>query len=123
MAGLPFITWRRSAERCKKRNANHPFLNIYELFLEVERALAGPPQTAKLAIEQVKAHLIKSKRQSNHATQTLREEWYYLRVAVEASYSRRPPKDAIPYRVFAEYLRRSFCHSQLDQVMAKEEHL
>jgi hypothetical protein len=123
MAGLPFITWRRSTARCKKQEENHPFLNIYELFLEVERALAGPPQKAKLAIEQVKAHLIKSKRQSNQATQTLREEWYYLRVAIETAYSQEPPRGAIPFQVFTEYLRRSSRRSQLDQVLAKEERL
>jgi len=123
MAGLPFIAWRQSTQRCKKREANHAFLCIYELFLEVERALAGPPQTAKLAIEQVKAHLIKSKRRSMDATQTLREEWHYLQVGIETAYSRKPPKDSMPYQVFAEYRRRSSSRSQLDQVMEKEERL
>lgn len=123
MAGLPFISWRQSASRCVKIRATHAFGNIFELFLELERALTDSPETAKLALEQVKTHLKKSKRQSEYTTQTLREEWYYLRVAIETAYSRKPPKDAIPYRVFAEYRRRSSSRSQLDQVLAKEEHL
>ena len=123
MAGLPFITWRQSASRCVKTKAGHAFLNIYEQFLDVERALIGPPQTAKLAIEQAKAHLRKGKRQRKNSTKTLKEEWYYLRLAIASAYSRKPPKDAIPYRVFAEYRRRSSARSQLDQVMEKEERL
>jgi hypothetical protein len=123
MAGLPFIRWRQSASRCVRTKANHAFRNIYELFIEVQRALASPPQRAKFAIGQVEAHLKKSKRQSKYATQTLKEEWYYLRVAIETVYSRKPPKDAIPYRVFAEYRQRSSARSQLDQVLEEEERL
>lgn len=121
MAGLPFITWRQSVSRCLKAKASHPFLNIYELFLEVQRALNGPPQTAELAMEQAKLHLKKSKQKREYSIQILREEWYYLRVAIEAAYSQKPPRSAIPFRVFAEYRRRTSCRSQLDQFMAKEE--
>lgn len=123
MAGLPFITWRQSVSRCIGTKAIHPYLYMYELFLEVKRALDDPPKNAELAIEQVNAYLKKSKRQHDYSIQTLKAECYYLRVAIEAAYSRKPPSTAIPFRVFAEYERRSSSHSQLDQVLAKEERL
>jgi hypothetical protein len=78
---------------------------------------------ATLTIEQVKAHLKKSKCRREYSVRTLIEEWYYLRVAIETAYSQKPPRGAVPFRVFAEYRRRSSGRSQLDQVMAKEEHL
>lgn len=123
MAGLPYVTWRQSTARCLALIANPSVGLSFEMFQEVSRALANPPQTSIKAIEQVKAFLLLHKNKGKHSVGKLRADWYYLRSSIEAVYSEKPLRKAIPYRVFAEYNRRSSLRTRYDQVMEDEEHL
>lgn len=123
MAGLPFISWRQSAIRCRRLDAGHRFPLQYEMFQEVARALATPPKTAEQAIEQAKKYLLTSKRQSQLSIQWLRDKWYFFRVAIETAYADKTERAAMPFKVFAEYQRRTSSPSRVDQVMQEEERL
>jgi hypothetical protein len=123
MAGLPFIGWRQSATRCRCTKAAQYFPFQYEMFQEVARALARPPKTAEQAIEQAKNYLLTSKRQSQLSIQRLRDEWYFFRVAIETAYANKTERTPVPYRVFAEYQRRTSSRSRFDQVMQEEERI
>jgi hypothetical protein len=119
-AGFPFITWRQSTARC----ATIPVAQglRYSMFQHLTRAFADSPHTAAEAVEQVKAYLLRIKGNEN-SVRKLRNEWYYLRTAIEAVYSTKPHKGALPYRVLAEYCRRSSTRTRYDQLMEEEERL
>lgn len=123
LAGLPFISWRHSAGRCKKLKASHPYELIYEMFQHVARALASPPRTADKAIEQLELYLRKRRPKNDHALQRLKDEFHYLKEATQAVYAEKPRRSAIPYRVFAGYQRRSSSRSSYDQLIEEEERL
>ena len=123
MAGLPFIGWRQSATRCRRTKAGQYFHFQYEMFQEVAHALARPPKTAEQAIEQAKKYLLTSKRQSQLSIKQLRDEWYFFQVAIETAYENKTERTALPYKVFAEYQRRTSARSRFDQVMQEEERL
>jgi hypothetical protein len=120
IAGLPFITWRQSTVRCTKIPIAQGL--TYSMFQELARAFANSPRTAAEAVKQVKAHLLRSKGNES-SVRKFRNEWYFARTAIEAVYSTKPPRAAVPYRVLAEYCRRSSTRTRYDQVMEDEERL
>ena len=95
----------------------------YETFQEVARARASPPKTIEKAIEQAEKYLLTNKRQNQLSIQRLREEWYFFRVAIEKEYAKKTERLTLPFRVFAEYQRRTSTRSRYDQVMLEEERL
>jgi len=124
LAGLPFINWRTSAQRCSKRAACHPHKFQYELFRRVERALGNPsPQTPEQALERMKECLLGNKHRDDSSVQRLKEEWYFLRCAIQHAFENGLEKGAMPYRVFAEYQRRTSRRDAYDLVMQEEEQL
>ena len=123
LAGLPYIAWRQSANRCQKNTGVHPYGFQFQIFERVRAALATPPRIASQATEQVRGHLLKMNPRRDSTIPQLRAEFYYLRVAIESVYASRPPKGALPYKVFAEYQRRASVRSRFDQVMEEEERL
>jgi hypothetical protein len=92
------------------------------MFQVLTRALANSPHATAEAVERVKAYLLRTKDNEN-LVRKLRDEWYYLRTAIEAVHSTKPPRGALPYRVLAEYCWRSSTRSRYDQVMQEEEQL
>ncbi len=124
MAGLPLFTSRHSAERCAKSGPRVATGLSFTILQELSRALVGPPRTASLAVDQVKAYLVKKKRKKpGPAIPILREQFYYLRIAIEFVYSQNPPKSAVSFRVSAEFGRRTCLRTPYDQVMQEEETL
>lgn len=117
IAGLPFITCRQSTARCTKIPGAQGLR--YSMLQELTRALANSPHAATEAVEQVKDYLLRIKGNEN-AVRKLRREWYYLRTAIEAVYSAKLPRGSLPFRVLAEYCRRSSTPSRYDQVMEEE---
>ena len=115
MAGLPEIGWRQSAARCGKKEPSHPYRNIYEMFLEIQRALPDRITSATDAVQHAKNYL----KNSRNAYAKLLVP-YYVRVAIEAAYSKKLKRGEAPYRVFAEYDRRSTRPSPADIVFADE---
>lgn len=123
MAGLPLIAWRQSIKRCAENIRRNGGTLSYQIFKEVTRALAGPPQTASRTVAQVRTHLVKKRRKPGPAILMLKDDFYYLRVSIEAVYFQKPPRSAIPFRVSAEYFKRSASRSPYDQVIAEEDRL
>ncbi len=123
IAGLPLITWRQSVTRCQKHAATHLYALNMQMFRRVTQALANPPRSADRAVEQMKAHLLRINPKRDASITQLRADFYYLRLATQAVYKSRSPKSSLPYRVFAEFLRRTASRSQFDQVMEEETRL
>jgi len=120
MAGLPLIHWRQSMDRCQKLKDGATNGVVYRRFQIVADVLMRSAANAEEAIEGMNARLIQAKGRDVATLNELAENWYFLRRAIESVFqAERPPKEALPYRVFAEYQRLMGCQSPLD-VLLKE---
>ena len=122
MAGLPYISWRQSCDRCAEFQ-EQPLPGIkHRMFLIVERACAEPFSGAEEVIERIKAHLQQSQRADKDACQMLRDNWHFLRLAISsADSSKRTSAADLPYRIFAEYQKRVENQTKLDVALARKE--
>lgn len=123
VAGVPFITWRRSATRCVRTATNHSHGTSYEMLEHIAQAVADPPRSADSAADQVKQYLLRNSRKGGYSISKLREEFYFLRLSIETAYAQHPPRRALPYRIVAEHLRRTSAIGRYDRVMQEEERL
>jgi hypothetical protein len=122
MAGLPFIAWRTSAARCE-RIKRKPGA-AYKEFHAVEKLLGWPvPKTAEDAIEQFREKLTRNRCAPSHPHAFLKKNWYHLRMAIETAYGSKPAKEALPYRIMADYKRRTSGLTAYDLLMEEEERL
>jgi hypothetical protein len=70
----------------------------------------------------MKARLIEAKGRDVIPLNALAENWYFLRSAIETVFKNgHPSKEALPYRIFTEYQKRSESHSVSDSWLAKKE--
>ncbi len=122
MAGLPYISWRQSADRLKKTQIVHPYSLEFEKFRIVERSLIPIPRNADSAKETLRISLLR-KKAPDTATRFLRNEWYFLKCAVESAYFKGEERRALPFRIYAEYRRRTQSRTPADQVLQEEEAL
>jgi hypothetical protein len=94
----------------------------YRRFQVVSDVMKHPATNAEEAIERMKARLLQSKGQNVESLNALAENWYFLRRAIETAFqTERHPIEALPYRIFAEYQRRSERQNRLDTLQAKRE--
>jgi len=124
MAGPPAIHWRQSMIRCVGFHDGASHGLTYKRFQILTEVFKQPSTNAEEAIEQMKARLLQAKGQDVIPLNALAENWYLLRCAIEAAFhAERPPKETLPYRVFAEYQRRYGCQSHLDMLLIERESL
>lgn len=122
MAGLPTIHWRQSVERCHRFRDNAPQGVTYERFLIVAEALKHTAANADEAVEGMKNRLLQAKGREANLLNALAENWYFLRCAIEAAFrGERPPVEALPYRILAEYAKRFGSRSPQDRLLAERE--
>jgi hypothetical protein len=121
MAGLPYISWRQSRDRCAEfEDQPLPGMN-YRMFLIVERACAKPFSGAEEVIERIKAYLQQSQGADKEACQMLRDNWYFLRLAIPSAFAiEQDSTGDLPYRIFAEYQKRVENQSKLDMTLARK---
>ncbi len=122
MAGLPDIHWRQSMDRCLgfRNGAWHGL--TYRRFQIVAEVTKHRAASAEEVIERMKTRLLQAKGQDVKPLNALAENWYFLRRAIEAVFpASRPPEEALPYRIFAEYQRRIASQAPLDRLLAEKE--
>ena len=84
--------------------------------------LKQPVASAEEAVERMRVHLIQAKGRDVMPMNALAENWYFLRNAIESVYKGEyKPEEALPYRIFAEYQRRSECQVASDALLARRE--
>jgi len=122
MAGLPAITCRQSALRCAGFNNSSSHGLAYRQFLIVEKVFKYPATDVQEAVERMKEHLLKAKGREVEPLNALAENWYILRCAIEEVFqAERFPLEALPFRIIAEYQRRSESQSGLKTLRAASE--
>ena len=125
MAGLPFIGWRQSDERCSDHTpmpkSSHGI--VYQRFAIVAKVVALPASSVEEVIQKMRAHLLNEATHKDFACEELRENWHYLQCAIESEYAKKTSPRAMPYRIFAEYQRRSSAPSAFDLFLKEEKRL
>src|SRR5262249_52881370 len=117
MAGLTYIGWSQSAKRCAK--LERPFVQgfPFQLFLFIHRDLKkSPPGQLLVVLERY----LRKRPKTDYTAAELRKMWYHLSAAVHAVIQNGDHPKAVPYRVVAEYQRRTSVRSQLDLVLEEE---
>lgn len=122
LAGLPFIGWRQSAKRCKKWESANANGFTYQMFKIIGRIVNSCPSRTGLVTHA--GQWLRSKRSSNpHVISQLRQNWYYLRRAIEAVLRSNPQPKALPYLISAEYLRKTSRRTAADLLFEEEERI
>jgi hypothetical protein len=122
LAGLPFIGWRQSAKRCKKWESANANGYTFQVFNNIRRMVDSCPSRTELVghAEQ----WLRSKRSSDpYAISQLRQNWYYLRRAIESVLKSKPPQRALPYLLSSEYLRKTTVRTAVDLLFEEEERI
>jgi hypothetical protein len=121
MAGIPYISARVSCERCSSlKEANQPGL-AYLIFQVIEGVF--PPEVPAMSdglrrIREIALSGVRH-RPSSHISE-LRKTWYFLESAIASIYATGVlPRGSMPFRVFAEYKRRSERPDRVDIILAE----
>jgi hypothetical protein len=123
MAGVPFIAWRQSVLRCRNlKEKPLPGLG-YLTCKELTQALRTVPRSAEVAASRVKTYLQDRKHGGRYEVRKLKDDWYYLRLSILTVSELEQPRASIPYRIHAEYRRRTAIRSPHDLAMEVDERL
>ena len=122
LAGLPHIHWRQSMALCVRLGDDVYHGPTYIQFLIVAKTLKHRSACVEDSFERMKTRLLKAKGEDIGLLNMLAENWYFLRRAIETIFQgEQVPEEAFPYRVFAEYQRRTASKRELDAVLAERE--
>ncbi len=122
LAGLPFIGWRQSAKRCRQWPSANANGLAYQMFNIIRRIVDSQPARADLTTY-ARGWLGSKRSSSPNAITQLRQDWYFLRRAIESVLRSNPRAKALSYRIFAEYLRRSSARTAADLLFEEEERI
>ena len=94
----------------------------YQMFNIIRRTVNScPPRPQLVGYAEQR---LRSKTSSDpHAILELRQNWYYLRRAIEAVLKSKPHPRALPYLIFAEYLRKTMVRTAADLLFEEEERI
>lgn len=121
IAGLPYIGWRQSMKRCKPEKcpiADGLYYQVFKLVCRIVRATERRQQVL-IRVET----WLRSKTQETWTVLHLRENWYYLRRAIEAALKGRVPPKQLPFVIVSEYQGRIKQPSAADYVLAENERI
>jgi hypothetical protein len=122
LAGLPFIGWRQSAKRCRKWECAMANGLTYGMFNIIRRIVNSCP--SRNVLVRHAEQWLRSKRSSDpHAISQLRQNWYYLRRAIESVLKSKPHPRPLPYLISAEYLRKTTVRTAADLLFEEEERI
>lgn len=124
MAGLPHVTARVSCERCAEYGINPPHDIAFEMFQTIERMVPEPIRDLGRSIDTLRTHLLTGPHNHlAHAVQ-LRKNWYFLESAVRsAARGTHAQRGSVAFRIFAEYIRTSTSHRDIETALAQANRL
>jgi hypothetical protein len=124
MAGLPFISWRQSSDRCADFWKAYPESFSYTMFGLVAKFCADGSQGPGLTTDALRKYTCRPETRDDLSCQHFREHWYFFEEAVRTAFANAPPCiAALPYRVFAEYQKRWKSQRPTDIIMKRAKQL
>jgi hypothetical protein len=116
LAGLPYITSRRSAELCAGMKSKIALSRSYEVLMFIALAWKRNDKSANLTVtewfklqirELPRYKIIKGKKTENHFRTYLAGKWFFLKRVLERFQGSKLPPGFVPYAVTREFLRQS----------------
>jgi hypothetical protein len=122
LAGLPFICWRRSADRCRKWKEEPEGLSfgIFRILLRIVRANVRRSDLMRDADKFLEA---KGPTGNKFALADLRENRYYLRRAITAVLEQGTRRAHLAASISREYWKRKSHPTAVDRAFAEEERI
>jgi hypothetical protein len=122
LAGLPFICWRRSADRCRKWKEEPEGLSfgIFRILLRIVRANVRRSDLMRDADKFLEA---KRPIGNKFALADLRENRYYLRRAITAVLEQGTRRAQLAGSISREYWKRKSHPTAVDRAFAEEERI
>lgn len=126
LAGLPYISWRQSANRCKKYAAPGIDGQSMQVFKTIDRIVKSNVRRSDL-LKHAETWLKTQKKrdQKTLGISVLREKWYYLRWAIKSALEADPriPTRELPFVIAKEFWKRINRPSNVDLLFEEEERI
>jgi len=124
MAGLPHITARVSCEQCAKYGINPSHGIAFEMFQTIERVVQEPNCDLGRSIDTMREHLLSGPHNDLAHAAEFRKNWYFLKSAIRfAARDTGAQRGSVAFRIFAEYIRTSTSHSDIEAALAQANRL
>jgi len=128
IAGLPYITSRRSAELCSEMKSEIAIAHSYEVLIFIKSAWERYYKSANLTAtdwfklqitDLLRYKIIKGKKIENHFRTYLAGNWFFLKRVLERFQGSKPPPGFLPYATTREFLRQvTHPESPADSILA-----
>jgi hypothetical protein len=126
LAGLPYIGYRHSINRCRQWNCDEPG-GPYQVFKVLCKVIASRRRGIDLirhAKQWLRVALVRRKGHSDsNAINELCRNWYYLQRSITPVVSAKPHPRALPYRLTSEYFKRLGNRSSVDLLFEEDEQI
>jgi len=122
LAGLPFIGWRRSADRCRKWKEEPEGLS-FGIFRILERIVRANARRSDLMRDADKFLEAKRPTGNKFALADLRENRYYLRRSIAAVVEQGTRRADLAAAISREYWKRKSHPTAVDRAFAEEERI
>jgi len=124
LAGLPFMGWRQSARRCKKRepvSANGGSMQIFGAIRLIVRSCTRKSELIKHAERWLRHPVgISSK---SYGVSELRKDWFYLRWSIKTVLEVGSRTRDLPYAIAREYWDRKTKATNVDRLLEEGERI
>lgn len=116
LAGLPYITSRRSAELCAGIKSKIAVSSSYEVLMFIASAWKRNDKSANLTVTEwfklqirdlPRYKIFKGKKTENHFRTYLAGKWFFLKRVLERLQGSKLPPGFVPYAITREFLRQS----------------
>ena len=124
MAGLPHVTARVSCKRCAECGIKPSHGIAFEIFRTIERAVQEPIRDLGRSIDTMRGRLLNGPNNNQGDAAQLRKNWYFLESAIRsAARDTSAQRCSLAFRIFADYIRTSTSHSDIEAALAQANRL
>jgi hypothetical protein len=125
LAGLPYIGWRQSANRCKEKPAPGADGRSMQVFKTIERIVRSCVRRSDLVGHAEKWLKMQKGKKKSLGVSELQEKWYYLRWSMKTVTEASPRVQTrnLPFAIAREYWKRISRPSNVDLLFEDEERI
>lgn len=121
-AGLPYVGWRRSIDRCKTTPSPSADGVYYQIFKAIRYLLKTVDRKNQRAmVRQFEEGILKLPSRFGNAKEKMAEDWMWLERAIRQVFKAKLHPKALPFEIMKRYLKyQSEPRTQLDMVLSQQ---
>jgi len=125
LAGLPYIGWRQSANRCKQEPAPGADGRSMQVFKTIDKIVRSCVRRSDLVGHAEKWLKMQKGKKKSLGVSELQEKWYYLRWSIKTVIEADPRVQTrdLPFAIAHEYWKRISRPSNVDLLFEEEERI